>query len=112
MYWDKNGIGYLFCPSLGENDESRQWKRFREYDEKNPQIWKAFSQITLQAIRKGHKRLGASFIINIIRWERPEVAEGDIFKVNNDFYPYYARKFMDEFPEHRKVFELRKLRAL
>jgi len=112
MYWDENGVGYFLDPTPDSDYETRQWRRFREYDERNPHIWEAFKAITEQAIGKGHKKLGASFVGNIIRWERPEVAEGDIFKVNNDFFPYYARKYMKEHPEHRRVFEVRKLRAI
>lgn len=112
MYWDENGVGYFLNPIPDNEEDTRQWKRFRDYDEKNPHIWEAFEKITDLAVERGYWHIGASFIGNIIRWERPEVAEGDLFKVNNDFFPYYARKYMKKHPKQRKLFEVRRLRAV
>lgn len=112
MYWDERGVGYFFDPIPDSDNDTRQWKRFREYDERNPHIWDAFVEVTELALKKGYSRIGAAFIGNIIRWERPEMADFDIYKVNNDFFPYYARKYMKKFPDKQTVFEIRRLRAI
>ncbi len=85
---------------------------FDEYHERNPQVWAMFKRFTFEAILSGRSRIGAKMIAERIRWEtflRP--AEGDEFKINNNYVAFYARKFMCEFPEHDSVFQTRTSQA-
>lgn len=110
MYWDARGQGLFFPPpEPGSEGETNAWRQFRRYDNENPQIWDAFVRTTLDAIKKGYQRIGAHFIIQILRWEIGVQATNDFRKIGNNYFPYYARKFMKEYPQHEGIFELRKL---
>ena len=89
-------------------NDKKEW--FEYYDEENPQIYEFFKKYSLTAIQRGHKNLSAEFIFNAIRWETPITAEGD-FKINNNAKPFYARKFMKEFPQYNGFFRKRHSKA-
>lgn len=81
-------------------------RTFKEYHEKNPQIYRAFRAFTLKAIERGHKNFSAEFIFNVIRWET-KVSGDDEYKLNNNFKAGYARLFMKDHPEHEGFFRTR-----
>jgi len=109
-WWDDDGIGYFFPPPVpGDSRETKRWKEFREYDESNPGIWELFKNRTFEAWQKGFRKLGAHFIVHQIRWEGKEKGPCSPISVNHNYFPYYARKFMSEYPEKAGVFELRRL---
>lgn len=93
------------------NFESETARKFKEYDEANPQIWVYFKRFALEAIQKGRTRLSAELIYNRIRWETMVRAEDGGFKVNNNARSGYARKFIKEFPQYKDFFETRKCKA-
>lgn len=76
------------------------------YDRENPQIWQYFKQFSLQMLNRGYKRIGSKMIFERIRWETMITGDGT-FKVNNNYTPYYARKFERLFPEYEGVFAKR-----
>lgn len=80
--------------------------KFCDYHEKNPQIWEAFKRITLETIRKGFKHYSAKGIFELIRWHTSIGGTGD-YKLQNNYTPYYARKFEDEFPQYKGFFRKR-----
>ena len=77
------------------------------YDERNPQIWQRFLELTFRLIRREVDHYGAKAIFESIR---DRTATGDnepTFKVNNNYTRYYAEKFMRLYPHHDGFFELR-----
>jgi len=80
------------------------------YDAKHPEIWEQFKKITFDLIRRGTKHYGAKAIFEIIRYHRIIEYGDDEFKCNNNYTAYYARKFMNIYPEHKGFFETRKAR--
>lgn len=64
--------------------------------------------MTLETIEKGFKHYGAKGIFEIIRWHTGVAANGDVFDVNNNYTPYYARLFESDYPEHKGFFYKRK----
>jgi hypothetical protein len=64
-----------------------------DYDVENPQIWEAFQQLSREARDRGFSNYSAKGIFELIRWHSSTEAEG-IFKINNNFTAYYARKLM------------------
>lgn len=76
------------------------------YDRLNPQVWEYFKLFSLQMLNRGYKRIGSKMIFERIRWETMISGDGT-FKVNNNYTPYYSRKFEAEFPEHEGVFSKR-----
>lgn len=111
MYWDDNGQGQLFAPLPNSEYDTVGWKKFREYDFENPHIWTEFEKQTLEAMEKGFQKIGAHFILQIIRWETGIRARNESFKVGNNYFPYYARKFLLLHPEAKGIFDLRKLKG-
>lgn len=110
MYWDEFGNGLLFAPAPNSDKDTRLWKKFREFDSRNPHMWEEFKRYAFDAVARGYKRIGARLFLHLIRWEKGIGSEGDRFKIRNDWSPYYARKFMLEYPEYNGLFELRKVR--
>lgn len=81
--------------------------KFCSYHTQNPHIYKAFKALTLQTIRKGFKNFGAKSIFELLRWKTGVAADGDVFKINNNYTPLYARMFEKEYPEHKDFFRKR-----
>lgn len=77
-----------------------------KYDRENPMVWEMFKKFALELIERGYERIGAKMIFERIRWETT-VAGNDQFKINNNYTPYYARKFEQVYPQHSEVFSKR-----
>lgn len=84
-------------------------EQFEKYDKENPQIYKEFEKTTRTLIGVGKKNYSAMAIMQIIRWHS-EVEGNDSYKVNHNYFPLYARKFMDLNPEHKGFFRTKKLK--
>ena len=82
---------------------------FREYDKEHPQVWTLFIKFSLSLIYRGFKNYGAVAVMNRIRWEtdKPNVDGASEFKINNNFIPFYARKFMEHFSQYEGFFRTR-----
>jgi hypothetical protein len=80
---------------------------FERFDRENPAFYRMFCRFTLQLLAAGHNRLSSKLIVERIRWETMLASNDNDFKVNNNFTPYFARKFMSDFPNHEGVFETR-----
>jgi len=85
-------------------------KTFEQYHNENPQIYKAFVRYALQAKQKGFVNYSAKSLFEIIRWHTP-IKGGDVFKINNNYAPDYARKIMAENESFKGFFRLRILKA-
>lgn len=110
MYWDENGQAVFLAPVPDSEEDTKRWREFRAFDERNPKLWEEFKRLTHEAIDTGFERIGAHLILSLIRWNSRLDSQGDKYKVRNDWFPYYARKFLEEFPEHRGIFEIRGLK--
>jgi hypothetical protein len=79
------------------------------FHKKHPEIWKLFKQFTFEKIKVGFKNYGARNVIERIRWEtdKPNKVGANTFKINNNFHPFYARAFMNTYPEHKGFFRTR-----
>ena len=98
-----------------EDQDWRQGKiynRFMKFHEANPAIYEIFKNITHEAKRRGFQHIGAQFVGEVIRWETGVKTTGDAFKMCNDYLAYYARMQMEDQPEYKGFFRLRKLRIL
>jgi hypothetical protein len=83
-------------------------KRFEEYDRENPEIYELFKSFAFEMIRAGREHYSARTVIHRIRWHTDLHARSDDgFKINNDYSPFYARKFEREFPQHAGFFAKR-----
>lgn len=78
--------------------------QFIEFHNNNPRIWELFQKFTFDAIDAGHKRIGAGFITERIRWEVTVNTTGDSFKIRNGFRAFYSRMFMAKYPQYAGLF--------
>lgn len=83
---------------------------FNKFNELNPHIFEAFEQQALKAINKGRTKISSKLIINWIRWNEFLQSTDLNFKINDAYQSYYARHFIQKYPQYKDVFELRKLR--
>ena len=83
---------------------------FNKFNGENPHIFTAFEEQALRAIEKGRKKISSKLIINWIRWNEFLKSSDKNFKINDAYQSYYARHFVEKYPQHREVFEFRKLR--
>ena len=83
---------------------------FDKFNAENPHIFKAFEQQALRAIAKGRTKISSKLIINWIRWHEFLESSDKNFKINDAFGSYYSRHFIEKHPQHKDVFEFRKLR--
>ncbi len=80
-------------------------QQFQEFHAKNPEVYRLFCYFTIQVMNAGHNKYSAEAIFNQIRWYTTVETRGDDFKINNDYKPYYSRKFMEEY--HKDIFYTR-----
>lgn len=81
---------------------------FGVYHDANPHVYAKFKTLALQAI-KSNQRCGAKMILEVMRW-KTTVEGNDLFKVNNNTAPHYARLFEEEYPQHAGYFRKRGLK--
>lgn len=87
-------------------------RRFAQIDQDNPQVWTLFVRFTYERIGQGFRHYSARAVIHRIRWETATpLDDGTAFKVNNNWSPFYARKFHDQYPAHAGFFRNRTSRA-
>lgn len=97
--------------NLFENEiKSEAEHKFDKFDAENPRVYELFKRFALSAIQKGRNRIGARLIIERIRWETMVETTDEDYKINNNYAPYFVRKFIKDFPEYSDRFQIRQLR--
>jgi hypothetical protein len=87
-------------------------KTFEQYHNDNPQIYRAFTRYASKAKHiKGFKNYSAKSLFEIIRWHTPTKKSGEVFKIDNNYAPDYARKMMAENESFKGFFRVRTLKA-
>lgn len=93
-------------PSLAES--------FRDFDEKNPHVWRLFERCALELASRG-LTFGSKAVYEDMRWEMQfgttEADEGS-FKLNNNYTAFYARKFQAAYPQFAELVKTRKQKAI
>ncbi len=82
-------------------------ERFDAFHRANPAVYASLKQIALDLVRRGIKRSSIAFCFERLRWLYAIQTSGDVFKLNNNYKPYYARLLMESVPELVGFFELR-----
>ncbi len=82
--------------------------KFVEFHVKNPDVYALFKKFAFEALKAGRKRLSTKLIIERIRWESYiKTQQTDEFKINNNHTAYYARLFMEDYPQYKDFFATR-----
>lgn len=95
---------------------------FEEFDAANPHVYETIKKLALHAIHLGKKKISFYMLTEVVRWEiylktnesagvRLRDDDDRRFKISNNYRPHYARKFINEFPEHAGKVELRGLQT-
>ncbi len=94
-----------------QNNMHGKWTKenFEEFHKNNPRIYILFIKFTNMVIERKRKYYSAKAIFHRIRWETMMSSTthqllGD-FKIDDGWISHYARKFMDDFPQHRGFFK-------
>lgn len=80
-----------------------------DFHKRNPEVWTLFCRFTFEAIKRGFRSYSGQAIFERIRWETDQAdTEGrSTFKLNNNYRAWYARRFMELFPQHKGFFRTR-----
>ena len=94
-------------PVFGDHFES-----FVEYHDRYPQVYDALVDAAKRIRRTGRKVYSIRAIIQGVRWEMSlNVGDDEVFKINNNHSPYYARYIMATVPELAGFFNTRRSQA-
>lgn len=88
------------------NERKRAWWVWHK---ENPQVWDYFEKFSLEAVKRGRKKISHWLIINRIRWEVYMETTGDEFKISNDYIAFYARLWRAKYPEHKELFNIKRM---
>lgn len=79
-----------------------------KFDAEHPIVWKLFVQFTLESVGRGFKQYSVNAIFERIRWktDQPNTEGKTTFKLSNNHRPFYARRFMKDYPQHGEFFVL------
>jgi hypothetical protein len=81
----------------------------KRYHIEHPKVWDLFCGFTFELINRGFKHGSAYAVFERIRWETDQADSDGVstFKANNNYRPFYARRFMRVYTEHEGFFRLR-----
>ena len=80
-------------------------KEFEKFDQQNPKVWKLFVKFALDRANHGFKVYSVNAIFERVRWAMDETGHKK-YRVSlpNNHRSFYARKFMEEYPEQEGFF--------
>lgn len=81
-------------------------ENFVRFDNANPEVYAMFCHFALHARTKKEK-FSAKCVFHRMRWEADIETTESEYKIDDGWISHYARKFMDDYPEHEGFFELR-----
>ena len=84
---------------------------FAAFHAAHPDVWFHFERFTLELIRKGYEHHSADAVLHRVRWETDANADGQPYKIQNNWTAYYARMFHRRHPIHAGFFRTRKSKA-
>lgn len=78
--------------------EQKATTAFEIYDRENPQIWKMFLRLAVDAHKAGMRHWSAKGIFEVIRYQTAVGGTGE-YKLNNNYTADYARKLLNLYPK-------------
>ena len=67
---------------------------FDKFDREHPEFWDEFEHRAYVMMTKGRKHYSARTIFEVLRWHS-DLDSGGKFKIQNNWIPFYAKKFND-----------------
>ena len=84
---------------------------FQQYHQANPHLYELYKSIALQLIEQNRRVIGSAHIFQKMRYEYQFKTDGSPFKIDNNFAPMYARKFVLEHPQFGHLFKFKQLKG-
>lgn len=84
---------------------------FQQYHQSNPHIYEIYKSIAIELARQGRRYIGSKYIFEEMRYNHPFNSQNDPYKINNNFAPMYARKFVLEHPQFGHLFKFKQLKG-
>lgn len=82
-------------------------ERFWRFHALNPHVLRALHSLAMQQVRAGRLVLSIDDLTCVLRYASSIVTQGEVFKMPNDFRPFYARLLGDTYPGLRGLIEER-----
>ena len=101
----------LFDEPMGPSPKSID-EKFWAFHAAHPEVYDELVMLARQGVRAGRRRFGMKQLFEVLRWNRTLrglSAEGEVFKLNNNYTSRYARLVMGCEPDLAKAFETRTL---
>ncbi len=67
---------------------------FDKFDREHPEFWDEFEHRAYVMMTKGRKHYSARTIFEVLRWHS-DLDSGGKFRIQNNWIPFYAKKFND-----------------
>ena len=84
-------------------------EKFEEHHKNHPDKYRMFCHYAKKAAA-ARKHYSAKCVFHRVRWETQIVEKNSDFKIDDGWISHYARKFMEDHPEHDGFFETRERR--
>lgn len=84
-------------------------ENFDKHHAENPDIYSIFCRFAFDAARV-RDYFSAKAIMHRVRWYTSIEERNSEFKIDDGWISHYARKFMEDYPQHEGFFEIRKRR--
>lgn len=84
---------------------------FEQFHANNPHVYLELVELTREGITNGRSRIGISMLFNLLRWNNPLTTEGEPFKLNNNYQPFYSRLIEERNPDCLGIFSKRRALA-
>lgn len=85
---------------------------FQQYHQANPHLYELYKAIAISLAKQGRRYIGSKFIFEEMRFNHTFQSNNDPFKVNNNFAPHFARKFVLEYPQYGHLFKFKPLKGV
>lgn len=82
---------------------SRLWQQFLEFHKNHPEVYEEYKKDIMEILKSGCDLYSAYLVRENDRWNSKR-------KINNNHTPYYARLFIEEFPQYKSFFRLRSIK--
>jgi hypothetical protein len=99
---------YPLDPDHPRNDlEARFWAVHAV----TPQVYETIDAFAKSLLSSGRSRYGVDAFFNAIRWDSGLGMDGEPFKMNDHYRPYYARLWLQNNESYWGFFELRRVKG-
>lgn len=95
----------MFIDPKPEFDKSGGlWEEFLEFHNSHPEVYETFKKEIFEAIQRGSEVSSIQLMTEHGRWRSG-------YKINNNHSAYYSRIFIEENPQYKSFFRIRKLKC-